>query len=169
MRIVIGVLVLLILGAAGFAFYVSNQSLNEPPTIIGPVPTLEPIASSKVVSEGTGGAALNTNSQGFYDFYSQDGFGTSPRDKKVLFFFADWCPTCKTADADFQANLSKLPEDVAVFKVHYNDSQTLEEDKALANRYGITYQHTFVQVDNDGNEISKWNGGGLDNLLLKIK
>ena len=33
---------------------------------------------------------------------------------------------------------------------------TLEME--LKQKYGITTQHTFVQVDADGNEVAKWTG-----------
>jgi thioredoxin-related protein len=47
--------------------------------------------------------------------------------------------------------------------------ETDQEEKDLAKKYGITYQHTFVQIDSKGNEITKWNGGKTDELLAKIK
>ena len=41
--------------------------------------------------------------------------------------------------------------------------------KELAQKYSITYQHTFVQIDAEGKEITKWNGGKIDELLTNIK
>ena len=42
-------------------------------------------------------------------------------------------------------------------------------DRDLAKKYLISYQHTFVQIDNDGNSVSKWNGGDIDNLKKYLK
>ena len=39
----------------------------------------------------------------------------------------------------------------------------------LAKKYGITYQHTFVQIDSQGKEVTKWNGGQTDELAANIK
>lgn len=89
--------------------------------------------------------------------------------RKVLFFFANWCPTCKDVDESLNKNKSKIPTDIEIIKVNYNDSDTDAEDKELARKYGITYQHTFVQIDENGNEITKWNGGGYEELLSNIK
>lgn len=89
--------------------------------------------------------------------------------KRVLYFFANWCPTCKVADESFNENKAKIPENIEIIKINYNDSETDEEDKKLARKYGITYQHTFVQIDENGNEITKWNGGGFEELLLNVK
>lgn len=70
----------------------------------------------------------------------------------VLFFRAGWCPTCRAVDANIKANLSQIPASLAILDVNYDDSA------ALKQKYGVTYQHTFVQVDKDGNLIKKWSG-----------
>ena len=44
-----------------------------------------------------------------------------------------------------------------------------KEEKDLAKKYAITYQHTFVQIDGLGKEVTKWNGGKTDDLLTNIK
>ncbi len=89
--------------------------------------------------------------------------------RRVLFFYASWCPTCIPADADFKENASMLPSDVTVIRVNYNDPDTDGEEKSLAKKYGVTYQHTYVQIDGEGNEVTKWNGGSSKELLAKIK
>lgn len=89
--------------------------------------------------------------------------------RRVLYFYASWCSTCIPANADFEKNVSMLPGDVTVIRVNYNDPDTDADEKALATKYGITYQHTFVQIDGEGNEITKWNGGSVKELLAKIK
>ena len=82
----------------------------------------------------------------------------------VLFFKASWCPTCRAVDADIKANLSKIPSSLAILDVNYDNSTTLKQ------KYGVTYQHTFVQVDKDGNLIKKWSGSGtLSALVAEVK
>lgn len=93
----------------------------------------------------------------------------SANDKKVLFFYASWCPTCRPADANFKANISKIPDNVTLIRVNYNDPETDQEEKDLAKKYNVTYQHTFVQIDENGKEITKWNGGQIDELLTNVK
>jgi thiol-disulfide isomerase/thioredoxin len=89
--------------------------------------------------------------------------------RRVLFFYANWCPTCKAAEENIKSNLGKLPQDVTIIRVNYNDTDTDDDEKDLAKKYSITYQHTFVQIDSQENEITKWNGGEIDILLSKIK
>src|SRR3989338_11334857 len=104
-----------------------------------------------------------------YIEYSKTVLDQAVDKRRVLYFYASWCPVCRPADADFKQNSSKIPEDTVVIKVNYNDPDTDQEEKDLAKKYGITYQHTFVQIDAQGKEIAKWNGGQTDELLSKIK
>lgn len=89
--------------------------------------------------------------------------------RRVLFFYANWCPTCKPADQDLRENVHKLPNDVVVIRVNYNDDQTDESEKELAKKYKVTYQHTFVQIDQNGDVVTKWNGEGVEKLLSNLK
>ncbi|MCC7149361.1 MAG: thioredoxin family protein [Saprospiraceae bacterium] len=104
-----------------------------------------------------------------YVQYSKSALDSASNNRRVLFFYASWCPTCKPADTNFTQNESKIPEDVTLIRVNYNDPETDQEEKELAKQYGITYQHTFVQIDNSGKEVTKWNGGQIDELLSSIK
>lgn len=98
-----------------------------------------------------------------YQDYSIQSFQQSSTNKRVYFFYAKWCPTCKTAHSEFTNQSSQIPDDVIIFRTDY-DTET-----ELKKKYGITYQHTFVQVDDQGNELSKWNGGGLRELKNMVK
>ena len=104
-----------------------------------------------------------------YVEYSNAAFEQAADKRRVLFFYASWCSTCRPADANFQQNIESIPEDVLLLRVNYNDNDTDNDEKALAAVYGITYQHTFVQVDAEGNEVSKWNGGQINELLANLK
>lgn len=104
-----------------------------------------------------------------YILYSNSQFNESIKTRRVLFFYANWCPTCITANKSFEINARQIPENVTVLRVNYNDSDTDEDEKELAKKYGITYQHTFVQIDANGDELAKWNGGDVEELLSNIK
>lgn len=83
--------------------------------------------------------------------------------KVVLFFYASWCPFCQSADKAFIERSSEIPAGVTVLKTDY-DSQT-----ALKAKYGVNYQHTFVQIDQDGNQVAKWVSGDIDALNSNLK
>lgn len=102
---------------------------------------------------------------GSYETYSAEKvmLASSTHDV-VLFFRASWCPTCRAVDSDIKANLAKIPTSLAILDVNYDNSATLKQ------KYGVTYQHTFVQVDKDGNLIKKWSGSPtLSALVSQVK
>lgn len=113
--------------------------------------------------------AKDVTSSSRYPSYSKSVLDQAGSGRRVLYFYANWCPTCKPADANFKANTDKIPDDLTLIRVNYNDSDTDQEEKDLARKYNITYQHTFVQIDAQGNEITKWNGGQIEELLANIK
>lgn len=102
-------------------------------------------------------------SQYKYVEYTADALNQPTRAKRVLFFHASWCPTCKGANEEFEKNASAIPEDVVVYKTDYDANTELKK------KYGITYQHTFVLVDEEGNAVKKWNGGGISELVKQMK
>ncbi|HAK46214.1 MAG TPA: hypothetical protein DCO79_09905 [Spirochaeta sp.] len=79
----------------------------------------------------------------------------------VLFFNASWCPSCKSAVRDFEKNMDDLAG-INLVLVDYDNSDDLQK------KYGVTYQHTFVQIDSEGESLVKWNGGDIKELLEKI-
>ena len=104
-----------------------------------------------------------------YVIYKNGLIEASADTRRILFFYANWCSTCIPADKAIREGVSQIPQDVTIIRVNYNDTDTDEEEKDLARKYGITYQHTFVQIDSDGKVVTKWNGGALTELLENIK
>jgi thiol-disulfide isomerase/thioredoxin len=79
----------------------------------------------------------------------------------VLFFAADWCPTCQEATTNLEADLAAIPAGLAIVRVDYDNSDELKQ------KYGVTVQHTFVQVDPEGNEVAKWSGSVTADEIAK--
>jgi len=94
-----------------------------------------------------------------YLSYTPELFESLSNSKRVLFFYASWCPMCRPTDAEFTLEQDNIPLDVALFRTDY------DHETELKAQYGVTYQHTFVYVDSNGKAISTWNGGGLDELI----
>ena len=101
---------------------------------------------------------------GQYIAYDASKIAFAKEGKVVLFFNASWCPTCKAVDADIKASLKDIPADTLIMSVDYDSS------KDLKVKYGVTTQHTFVQVDANGSSLNKWVGGDtLEKVLSNIK
>ena len=101
---------------------------------------------------------------GSYESYAPEKLAFAETGNVVLFFRASWCPTCRALEKDIKENLSSIPTDLKILDVDYDNSSELKR------KYGVTTQHTLVQVDKDGNMISKWSGSPtLSSLVIQIK
>jgi thiol-disulfide isomerase/thioredoxin len=102
--------------------------------------------------------------QGVYDAYTPEKLKLAKDHKVILFFKADWCPSCRTADETLNTEFAAIPKNIAILKVSY------DTELELRKRYGVTIQHTFVQVDEQGDLITKWLGGiSIGEILEKLK
>ena len=99
---------------------------------------------------------------GYMD-YSLEAYNKAADQKRVLFFAASWCPTCRAANADITAKLKDIPKGLVIFKTDY------DKETALKTKYGIVRQHTFVLVDAKGNALKKWSGGNLAEIVTNTK
>lgn len=99
-------------------------------------------------------------SYGSYEAYAPEKLSRAESGKVVLFFHASWCPSCRSLGADIESNLSQIPSGVSILKVDY------DRETELRKKYGVTYQHTLVQVATDGSLIKKWSGSPTLNTLL---
>ena len=161
----IGILVILIAG--GFYIYKGISGLSQDISPADPIREYEKQklqASNPVESE-----VIKASTPIKYVPFDETTQLVGQSEKLVLFFYASWCPTCRPVDTELRQDTSKLPDGVKVVRVNYKDPDTEESEKELAKKYGITYQHTFVQIDSVGKEIKKWNGGGIDQILRNMK
>lgn len=70
----------------------------------------------------------------------------------VLFFNASWCSTCRVARDNFESTRAQIPANLAVVMVDFENSAELKK------KYGVTYQHTLVHVNESGDLLHKWSG-----------
>lgn len=82
---------------------------------------------------------------------------------KVLFFHAAWCPTCRNAEAELMQWYADQGFPLTVYKINYDNETDLK------SRYGVTYQHTFVKVDGQGNLIQKIQGPTDEQLMTLLQ
>lgn len=175
-RLIIISAAVVVLGVAGW-FALSNQNANENAMIkevdIAVQQTNETMVpkAEEVVAKDEGAMMDKTDTantmmkKGSYEAYAPEKVAAAGDSKVLLFFHADWCPLCRPLDADIKANLPSIPSGVMILKVNY-DTET-----ALKQKYGVTYQHTIVEVDSTGAMVKKWSVGNptLAALISEIK
>jgi thiol-disulfide isomerase/thioredoxin len=76
----------------------------------------------------------------------------------VVFFYAAWCPDCRATVTELNANWDKVRPGLTLVIADY------DKEQALKAKFGVTYQDTFVLLDNTGKGIDVWNSGGVKGL-----
>jgi thiol-disulfide isomerase/thioredoxin len=99
--------------------------------------------------------------KGSYEEYSANKLSYAEDGTVVIFFHAGWCPTCRIAEENITSN--PIPDGLTILKTNYDNSSELRK------KYQVTYQHTFVQVDSNGNLIKKWGSSNtIEQIVTKI-
>ena len=105
----------------------------------------------------------NTTTEPFIDYQNlEQAKMIAAEAQTVLFFYASWCPTCRSAREEFNKRQNEF-KNINIILVDYDNSKDLQK------KYGVTYQHTFVQIDENGEALAKWNGGDVDKLLSNVR
>src|SRR3989344_1812765 len=71
-------------------------------------------------SKAVNGMDLVTDSR--FIEYTPDVIESNKDKRRILYFYANWCPICRPADAEFKANQGRIPEGVVVIRINYNAS-----------------------------------------------
>lgn len=147
------VIALVIVGGVYYSKMKTRDAMIQKEEAMSKTPTAPETANSDTMMKA-----------GTYEAYAPEKLALAAQSNVVLFFRALWCPTCRALDADIKAHLKDIPANLAILYVDYDNST------ALKQKYGVTYQHTLVQVDKDGNLLSKWSGSPtLSALISNVK
>lgn len=71
----------------------------------------------------------------------------------LLWYYADWCPTCKAEQEQIIAAFNAFNgTGIVGFRVNINDNNTDENEIATARKFGVSFRHTKVAVVGEGQE-----------------
>jgi thiol-disulfide isomerase/thioredoxin len=156
---------ILIISALGIWFFVFNDNDKKQNSETSQVNNNSQTEQNVAPTTSNTTEAETSAKKGSYITYEeyQNNKNTSSSDKVVYFFNAKWCPTCKVLNENLTKNQGNIPNGVTIVSVDYDTYADLKK------QYGVTYQHTLVQVDSNGNQIKKWSGGNsLESVLEQI-
>ena len=103
---------------------------------------------------------ISTN---YYEYSEENLKIAKDKGNIVLFFATNWCSTCTELDNELMNESEKLNDGITVLKIDF------DKDTEFKKKYKVLAQHTLVQVDNDGNEITKWVGGDIETINESVK
>lgn len=108
-----------------------------------------------------------------YSNYSSQEFNDALLNSRVIFlyFTSNWCLECSEQDMfNIQINSEMKSEGVVGLRVHILDSETTTETDALAKKFDITKENSFVILNKDG-AVSFRNIGSIskEELMQNIK
>lgn len=98
-----------------------------------------------------------------YLLYSPEVYSKLADKKRVLYFHATWCITCRYANNVFVTREKEIPPDVVILRVNYDTAD------AMKKKYQIMYEHAFVWVNAQDQALAIWYGRDLDLLYKNVK
>lgn len=137
----IGIIVLVGAAGVGYVYLQNSRKADSQNNLSRQKESQEQATPSEEVAKQA------TDQPGVFEDY-QEGLVASTDGVKLLFFHAPWCPQCRMIEADIKSE--GVPNGVTILKVDYDSNQ------ALRQKYGVTLQTTFVEVDDNGDEIEKF-------------
>lgn len=106
---------------------------------------------------------------GYYAFtqtaYEQ---ALSKKTPTLLYFYANWCPYCLEQDPRLVQLFADASIGVIAFRVNFNDTETDANEKVLAKKFNVTYQHTFIMLDQSGKEVARATGTLSDEKVKEM-
>ncbi len=124
--------------------------------------------------EGTNNQEMAEKSE--YLSFNQARYDKSKQEGKTIFleFAADWCPSCQSQHPKNVEAFEQLKDkEIIGFRVNFKDSNTDEDEVNLAKEFGITYQHTRIILNSEGEVVQKatgeWSSGQIIEELKKVE
>lgn len=164
---IIVIVLILVLGIGYFA--TSANKTDEPvqttetSTDPSPAAVPPPTLSDDATDSETESEEQATRVAGTYQDYDGEKIAQSNADHILLFFHATWCPSCRALDSDIVAHRERIPAGVEIYKIDY-DTAT-----ALKRQYGVTTQHSIIEITSSGEALSDISHGlTLEDVLATL-
>ena len=156
-------------GQQSLLFQKSNPAGMSKEHAVAPPPRprgFEPIATMKIVDEAE--LEMKGNQSGArmqpvqlaknFNEFDHEAYEAALKEGKYVFldFYANWCPICKSESPAIKAAFNALEDDNIIgFQVNFNDNQTDANEKALAKKFNVPYQHAKLVISPNETVLSR--------------
>ncbi len=147
-NVVVGIVVVGVVLGLGLVLFKSQTKNNKVDT---GSPQQEVQERSQNASHGEVSGQVLAGKSAPYKVFSKTEYDEAIKSGKVVFldFFANWCPICRAEEPDLKAGFDSLTTDKVIgFRVNWQDSDTDEDEKKLAQEFGVLGQHTKFILKN---------------------
>ena len=182
-NVTIWILLVVILIGGGAYFYQQNQSQKEK-TMIGEKKMKQNVAmeddkkveddkmvkKDEMMKSRYSGKVLAGKSAPYLEFNQADYDKALKEGKIVLLdFYANWCPICRAEEPNIKQGFNELTNSQVIgFRVNFNDNDTDDDEKKLAETFKIPYQHTKVILKDSKEVFRTSDAWEKDTLLMEI-
>jgi thiol:disulfide interchange protein len=132
--------------------------------------------TSQTKTEETNDSLEAENKPSIYKDYTKEEYENALKNKQVIFlyFTSNWCAQCIEQD---KLNLELFSElttlGVVGLKIHILDSETTTETDALAKKFDVTKEQSFVLLNKLGavhfKQVGKFEKESLKQKILEIR
>ena len=154
------ILIAIVITFIAFLSSCRSEELVPPAFDPGRIETTPPTESLRPANEQpTSGQPMNQPStidqskmESVYSDYSSAKFQAARNAGKIIFleFASETCPICQAQEPQIKMAFAELNNPKIVgFKVNYDTEKTMNQ------QYGVTYQHTHIILDENGNVLKK--------------
>ncbi len=165
-----GVIVAIVLLGVGVLLYQQSQKPQGEADKVGSPAFLQDRKTEESTKTGYAGKAISGKSSLYLEFQQAD-YEKALADGKIIFldFYANWCPICRAEAPNIESGFNELNQpNVVGFRVNFNDSDTDDNEKALAKKFSIPYQHTKVILKNGQEVFRSQDAWEKDTFLMEI-
>ncbi|MFA9288642.1 MAG: thioredoxin domain-containing protein [Weeksellaceae bacterium] len=178
-NIIFACILIVLISSASYIVYTTSQSSSDRSGMTDKETTMPNENTPQIETETTtdesnkiySGQQIAGTVSPYIIFNNQDYKQALAEGKTVfLEFYASWCPVCRGEAPDIEAGFDQLNDpNIVGFRVNYNDPDTDETEKALAQEYGVTYQHTKVLIKNGEVVLKNGEVWDTERFLNEIK
>lgn len=143
-------LVAILLAVGGFVYYKGN--VKDGGVV---VEEKKSPGSDKTIGQDTGNAKVLSGTASVYQEFTPEDYEKAKRENKVIVlnFYATWCPVCRGEAPAIESAFKALEDERVIgFRVNFNDNETDEAEKKLAQEFAVPYQHTKIIIT-EGKEV----------------
>lgn len=148
------------------------SQVSDPQRVGTPVPVVSSQKSASNSSPFAAQGKILAGAQTPYIDFNKADYDRALAESRiiVLYFYANWCPLCKIEEPETFAAFDSLALSTVVgFRVNYKDSDTDDDEVALARQFGVTYQHTKIIIKNGQRVVKAPDSWGKDRYVTEIK